>query len=256
MNPKLLFGLALVCGGGWFGTDNIARADVGTYDSVEWMTAMADQVGVYQAERIYGPHSVTNGSLSVRCCSCTADFKLQKALRGNPPLTFSRTRSVGKPELLGFHAGDTYIFFFAADERLKNVRAKVESASEAFFSMWDYLWLERPLGERNGAAIDHNGRVLTKPEEILKLVESSLKLPRADPSIDRWAYFYGNDKSMYPGSSNFNFRVITFPTPESYVTKEAWARYNIDNMGLVIPQSLYEENLSKTNASATPPAAR
>src|ERR1035437_481164 len=102
MKPKILFCLALGLFG-LFASGHVARADVGTYDSVEWMTAMADEVGVYHAERIYGPYSVTNGSLGVSCCSCTAGFKLQKSLRGNPPVTFSRTRSVGKPELLGFH---------------------------------------------------------------------------------------------------------------------------------------------------------
>ena len=66
-----------------------------------------------------------------------------------------------------------------SNERLKNVRANVDSTSEAFFSMWDYIWLERPQGERNGVAIDHEGRFLTDQSEILELVKNSLKLPRA-----------------------------------------------------------------------------
>ena len=56
MKPKLLLGLVLVLSGGWFGCGT-ARADVGTYDSVEWLTAMADQIGVYHAGQIYGPHA-------------------------------------------------------------------------------------------------------------------------------------------------------------------------------------------------------
>ena len=170
MKPKIILGLALFT----FILPVVLRADTGTYDSVEWLTAMADQIGVYHAEQIYGPHSVTNDPQHWSCCSCTAEFKLQQALRGSPQTSFSRTRSVEKPEQLGFHAGDTDIFFFVADKRLKNVRAKVDSTSEAFFSMWDYIWLERPQGERNGVAIDHIWTPTCQRNE-------SNKLWRADP---------------------------------------------------------------------------
>jgi len=248
MSAKLILCLALVLGGGWFGCSSIARADMCVYDSVEWLTAMADQIGVYHAERIYGPHSVTNDPQHWTCCSCTAEFKLQQALRGSPQAAFSRTRSVEKPEQLGFHAGDTYVFFFVSDERLKNVRAKVDSSSEAFFSMWDYIWLGRPPGERNGAAIDHQGRILTDRSEILELVEGSLKLPRASPGIDRWAYFYGSSTNLYPGSTNFNFHVVTFPTPETQREKEPWAGNNFSWTGLVIPECLYRAGTPKTDA--------
>jgi hypothetical protein len=249
MKPKIILGLALFT----FILPVVLRADTGTYDSVEWLTAMADQIGVYHAEQIYGPHSVTNDPQHWSCCSCTAEFKLQQALRGSPQTSFSRTRPVEKPEQLGFHAGDTYIFFFVADERLKNVRAKVDSTREAFFSMWDYIWLERPQGEKNGVAIDHGGMVLTGQSDIFKLVEDSLKLPRASPGIDRWAYFYGNNKSMYPDSADFNFRVVTFPTSDTPVKKEAWAN-SIDSAGLVIPQCLYTGDTSETNKPANPAA--
>jgi hypothetical protein len=249
MKPKLLLGLALVLSGGWFGCCD-ARADMATYDSVEWLVAMADQIGVYHAGPIYGPHSITNDPQHCSCCFCTADFKLEKALRGNPPATFSRTRQVEKPEQLGFHAGDTYIFFLVAEERLKNVRAKVDSTSEAFFSMWDYLWLERPPGAPNGAAIDRKGRVLTKREDILKLVKASLELPRANPGIDRWAYFYGGDKARYPNNTNFNFRVVSLPTSETVQMNETWAWQHKSWTGLVIPQGLNEQNSAMTNASA------
>jgi len=247
MKPKIILGLALFT----FILPVVLRADTGTYDSVEWLTAMADQIGVYHAEQIYGPHSVTNDPQHWSCCSCTAEFKLQQALRGSPQITFSRTRPVEKPEQLGFHVGDTYIFFFVADERLKNVRAKVDSTSEAFFSMWDYIWLGRPQGERNGVAIDHQGRILTAQSEILELVKTSLKLPRANPGIDRWAYFYGNNTNIYPDSTNFNFRVVTFPTSDTPVKREAWAN-GFDSAGLVIPQCLYTGDASGTNKPANP----
>ena len=105
MKPKIILGLALFS----FILPVVLRADTGTYDSVEWLTAMADQIGVYHAEQIYGPHSVTNDPQHWSCCSCTSEFKLQQALRGSPQITFSRTRPVEKPEQLGFHVGDTYI---------------------------------------------------------------------------------------------------------------------------------------------------
>ena len=250
MKPKLLLCLALFT----FILPVVLRADMGTYDSVEWLTAMADQIGVYHAEQIYGPHSVTNDPQHWSCCSCTAEFKLRRALRGTPPITFSRTRSVERPEQLGFHEGDTYIFFFVADERLKKVRAKVDSTSEAFFSMWDYIWLERPQGERNGVAIDHRGMVLNGRTDILKLVKDSLKLPRASPGIDRWAYFYGNNKSIYPGSAYFNFRVVTFPTPDTPIKDEVWAGNDISWTGLVIPECLYKADTSETNKLVIPAA--
>jgi hypothetical protein len=57
----------------------VLRADTDTYDSVEWLTAMADQIGVYHVERIYGPHSVTNDLqhfwASIRSLLTMAKFK-------------------------------------------------------------------------------------------------------------------------------------------------------------------------------------
>ena len=212
---------------------------------------MADQIGVYHAERIYGPHSVTNihNPNTWTCCSYTAEFKLQKTLRGNPPATYSRSRQVDKPELLGFHAGDTYIFFFVAEERLKNVRVIVDSTSEAFFGSCDYIWLERPQVERDGAAIDYRGRIITNQTEILKLIDTSLNLPRASRGIDRWAYL-SNDKSMYPDSTNFNFHVISFPTPDTQ--DWVWRDWHHPNAVLVIPKCLIKNDLSKTNETVSP----
>ena len=245
MNSKRLLGLLLST----FILPLAMQADSGMYDSVEWLVAMADQIGVYHAEQIYGPHSVTNDPQHWSCCSCTAEFTRLQALRGSPPLAFSRTRSVEKPEQLGFHAGDTYVFFFVADARLKQIRANANSTSEAFFSMWDYLWLERPPAEKNGAAIDHWGMVLTNQAAILKLVSDSLKLPRAGPGIDRWAYFYGSSRVLYPDTTGFNFRVVPFPTTNTLVNEGTWAR-GFDTMGLVIPQCLYDGGTSGTNQSA------
>ena len=247
VKSKLILLLVLVLSVGWFGC-NIARADMGMYESVEWMTEMADQIGVYQATNIYGPHSVTNGPGRVSCCSCTADFKLEKALRGNPPATYSRTRPVQKPEQLGFRAGGTYIFFLISEERFKKMRSNGPYPEDTFFTWGDYLWLNRPSGERNGVAIDHKGRVLTDRDEILKLVEASLTLPRAYEGIDRGAFFYRDVRALYPDCTNFNFRVITFPTAESYQSKESWVTGPIiDWTGLVIPQEPGETNSGSTN---------
>ena len=118
MKPKLIFGLALFL----FKGMAAAHADAGIYESVEGLVARADEIGVYRAEQIYGPHSVTNSPISMSCCFCTADFKLEKTVRGNPPTAFSRTRSVEKPEQLGFHVGDTYVFFLVPGEQPEDAR--------------------------------------------------------------------------------------------------------------------------------------
>lgn len=241
VKTRLLLFLVLVMSSGWFGC-NFARADIGIYDSVEWMTAMADQIGVYHAERIYGPHSVTNSPGRVSCCSCTADFKLEKGLRGNPPATYSRTRPVEKPEQLGFRAGDTYIFFFVSEERLKKTRLNLSYPEETFFTGCDYLCLDRQPGDPNGVAIDHKENILYDRDEILKLVEASLKLPRAYEGIDRGAYFYPNSRALYPDNTNFNFRVINFPNLQP---KESW----LNGAGLrllVIPQYPGDTNSAST----------
>ena len=177
MKAKILPVLALFL----FLSPAVAHADACVYESVEWLVARADEIGVYRAEQIYGPHSVTNSPISMSCCFCTADFKLTKTVRGNPPAVFSRTRSVEKPEQLGFHVGNTYVFFLVPGEQPEDARGLAKPGVEDCFAMWDYLWLERPPGERNGAAIDHRGKVLTDRAEILRFCRQRLdhyKRPR------------------------------------------------------------------------------
>jgi HEAT repeats len=223
MKAKLLPSLALawaICLSG-----NSLRADVGVYDSVEWMTCMADNIGVYQAVRIYGPHP---------CPFCTADFKLQKALRGAPQTAFSRTQSVKKTEMPGFHSGDTCIFFSVNEERRKNFPELNSNYStpEIFFSMGDYLWLERPPTERDGVAINYRGQILTNREETIETVENSLKLPRADPRINRWTYFDAK-------ATNYGFTVIPIPlTSVPTLASISWR-------GLVIPKVLATNQTAK-----------
>jgi len=247
MKTKIIFCLALFI----FSLPVVLRADYVYYESVEWLTSFADQIGVYEAERVYGPHSITNSPNSSMCCVCTADFKLVKSLRGDPPSAFLRRQQVEKPELLGFHSGDKYIFFFVFAEQGEAVLPTIGfdyKNSGDFFTAGDYLWLDRPAGSNaNGVAIDHRGKVLTAQSEILNLVEASLKLPRASPSINRWSYFNREN-------TNFNFSVVQFPTPDTSLEKEPWAgRIIYMTQGeLVIPQCLYEDYSSTTNRLIKP----
>jgi hypothetical protein len=215
----------------------VAHADACVYESVEWLVARADEIGVYRAEQIYGPHSVTNSPISMSCCFCTADFKLTKTVRGNPPAVFSRTRSVEKPEQLGFHVGNTYVFFLVPGEQPEDARGLAKPGVEDCFAMWDYLWLERPPGERNGAAIDHRGKVLTDRAEILRLIDDSLKLPRNGSNLLRGDYFYSDATNRV----KYGFQVITLPTVETAQGGDTWAAEPKDYAGLVIPKELAAE---------------
>jgi hypothetical protein len=219
----LLFSLAMFL----FLIPSAMHADMCVYESVEWLVA--------RAEQIYGPHSVTNSPISVSCCFCTADFKLQTALRGHPAPAFSRTRSVEKPEQLGFHAGDTYIFFVVPGEQPEDARGLARPGVDDCFCMWNYLWLERPPGERNGVAIDHQGNALTGRAKILKLVNTSLKLPPVPPGNSRVDFYYNNVTNR----TKYGFEVISLPTAEtSSAGRDAWALFPLDYAGLVIPHSL------------------
>jgi hypothetical protein len=198
MKPKLILCLALFVSN----LPVVLRADVSVFESVEWLTSFADQIGVYHAEKVYGPDVTTNSPQAWNCCNCTADFKLTKALRGNPPITFSRTMQVTK---LDFHTGEDAIFFFTAGEQLRKVNLHDEPNYHDFFSQCDYIRLERPQGlVIDGMAFDHMGRVLTNRSEILALVETSLKLPRASPGIMSQTYIFGD-------KTNYNFHAVSFP---------------------------------------------
>jgi hypothetical protein len=151
MNPKIIIFLVLVLSGGILTVT--LRADSCSYDSVEWLTCVADKIAVYHVERVYGPHTITNFEDGQHYGwsdgNYTTDFKLTKVLRDNPPISFSRSYCVNKPDETGFHNGDNDIFFFVADERLKNVRAQASSTKEAFFSQWYYIWLRTATRQQN-----------------------------------------------------------------------------------------------------------
>ena len=208
------------------------------FDSLEWLVARGDEIGIYHAERIYPSDSVTNGSTISRGHYSIAEFKLQKTLRGSPSPAFTRAWPLPTYGTSGFKTGDTYIFFFV-DQNLSD-KSRRERSEDEFFSMWDYLWLERPQGVENGLAIDHKGNVLADKKQILDAVNASLKLPRAYPGIDRSAYFYPKDSAHYPDCANFNFRVLDFYGMSHASTKnEPWMLETTGSMGLVIPESLY-----------------
>jgi hypothetical protein len=242
MKPKLLLCLAIFL----FKGMAVAHADMCVYESVEWLVARAEQIGVYRAEQIYGPHSVTNSPISISCCFFTADFKLETTLRGNPPPAFSRSRSVEQPEQLGFHVGNTYVFFFVPGEQPEDARGLAKPGVDDCFAMWDYLWLERPPAERNGAAIDHRGKVLTEREDVLKLIDDSLKLPRAGTNVLRWDYYYSDATNRV----KHGFQVIDLPTEATSQGRDAWAAVPKDYEGLVIPQGLAGEEPATTNRAA------
>jgi hypothetical protein len=265
---KYLFILALAAVE--FSMSAALHADTATYDSVEWLTSIADQIGVYRVEQISGPHSVTNSHGNSSCCFCAADFTLQRTIRGSPLPAFSRRRQVEKPDMLGFHSGDHYVFFFVSEARRHNVTDMGNlDVDECFFSMWDYIWLERPRGTENGVAIDHNGKLLTKPEEILDLVQVSLKLPRATTG-PRYSFVLKNQDVRLQQSQ---FHIIGFPTRETDVANEvppgetlvagtnskprlyinpistSWAFKRAE---LVVPDGLDNQNLPKTNIQTGP----
>ena len=248
LNPKLILVLALVLSGGFC---QIAQADYGAmYDSVEWQTCLANHIGIFHAGRIYGPHSVTNshGGWAVNCY--TADFKLIKAIRGNPPGTFSR--NLETRDTNGFRAEDDYVFFFTGSE----FPPVSDFSQDRSFHRWNYVWLDRPLnGKLQGMAIDHKGRILTGKPIIMELVEASLKLPRANPSIEQSSYI----SSLTRNSAMFNFRIISFPTPYTYTSFKNDQEFGHEFMrklamlgqnSLVIPESLFADYLSATNKLA------
>jgi hypothetical protein len=232
MKPKSLVWVTFVLSGFLC---SLAHADMGMFDSLEWLVARGDEIGIYHAERIYPSDSVTNGSTISTGHYSIAEFKLQKTLRGSPPFAFSRDYLLPTYGTSGFKAGDTYIFFSV------NKELRHDSLNEnSFFSMWDYIWLERPLGVENGVAIDHNGNVLADKKAILKAVNASLKLPRAYPGIDRSSYFYPKDSAHYPDCTKFNFRVLDFNRMAgASIKNEPWLLETTSSMGLVIPESLY-----------------
>jgi hypothetical protein len=236
MKPKLILFLALFL----FSLPAVLRADYITIESVEWLTSYADQIGVYRAEKVYGPDVNTNTPQAWNCCNCTADFKLAKALRGNPPATFSRTMDVTKLE---FHAGEEAVFFFVAGENLQNVGLHEEPDFHDFFSQMDYVRLENVQGYFGGIAINHLGMVLTNRSKILASVESSLKLPRASPGIVNQTYIWGDD-------TNYNFHVVS--GPDLRISGERFLVQRLVTMGpvLIIPKCLSEDNSSKTNESS------
>jgi hypothetical protein len=239
MKTKLILCLALFV----FNLPAVLRADYSFFESVEWLTSYADQIGVYHAEKVYGPDVTTNTAQAWNCCFCTADFKLTKKLRGNPPVTFSRTMQVTK---LDFHAGEDAVFFFAAGEQLRKIDLHDEPNYHDFFSQWDYIRLERPQGlVIDGMAFDHTGRVLTNRSEILALVETSLKLPRASPGIVAQTYYLGDE-------TNYNFHAVSLL--DFRFSGEASLVQQLITMNpiLIIPKCLYQDDSSTTNKLAKP----
>jgi hypothetical protein len=146
---------------------------------------------------------------------------------------------------LDFHAGEDAIFFFVDGEQLRNSEPHSYPSYYDFFSHGDYIRLKRPQDLIDGIAFDHMGRVLTNRSEILTLIETSLKLPRASPGIMTQTYFFG-DKTDY------NFHVISFP--ELRISGEAFLvqRLVLIEPLLVIPKCLSENNSSKTNRPVDP----
>lgn len=246
MKPKIILGLALVLSGALFGCCNTSHADMGVYDSVEWLTAMGDDIGIYHAERIYGPHSVTNSNGGSTSGCYTADFELKKGLRGNPPPSFSRsTSATGADPLWWFHVGDDYIFFF----RSGSYPPEGNFCADEVFNGGDYIWLDRPPGRGLHFAMDHRGNILTNRPAILKLINDSLELPRATAGIAR-ASFLSTDNNT--NSPKFNFHKIHLPTPfTSWEDEPAVCRVLMTDVNeLVIPQCLCEDYSSATNKLA------
>ncbi|HSY18532.1 MAG TPA: hypothetical protein VK815_09375 [Candidatus Acidoferrales bacterium] len=239
MKSNLLLCLALVLSGGLFGCCSTSRADMGVYASVEWLTAMGDDIGLYHAERIYGPHSVTNSNGGSTSGCYTADFGLKSALRGNPPPSFSRSTA------WWFHAGDDYIFFF----RSASHPPAGDFSADEVFTGGDYIWLDRPPGRGLAFAMDHRGCILTNRPAILKLINDSLKLPRATAGIVRTSFWFTDNSTNAP---KFNFCEIGLPTPfTSWKDEPAVCRlFCSDVYELVIPQCLYEDYSSATNQLA------
>jgi len=216
------------------------RADIVTYDSLEWMTARADHIGIYKATQLRGPYMIpTHPTQSSG--GCTAEFKLEKSLRGNTPETFIRARSVNKQEDLGFKEGGTYILFFVGNEPQTNTGPYIHFHSDRsdYFNMWDYIWLDRPAGVQKGVALNYQGKVLADKAEIIKTVEAALKLARPNPEINRWDYFSSPTKKA--AAKDFNFRVIGFPTGHTSQNKEKMSWFNISSSHLIIPEALYED---------------
>jgi hypothetical protein len=243
MKPKLILCLALVLCGGWFGCCNIAHADMGIFDSVEWMTCMANHIGIFHAERVYGPHVVTNSNGGWTSGCYTADFKLVKPIRGNPPQAFSRSLAVSDVKWLGFQAKEDYVFFFTGTE----YPAKGDFSKDEIFNSWDYIWLGRPADGGEAFAFDHTGCVLTNRANILKVIDQALKLPRATPGINRRAFF-----DFKGANTNFNFCLIRLPTPFTSFKEEPHIAFWVtsDFFQLVIPRCLFADYASATNKLA------
>ena len=75
MKPNLLLGLVLFV----FNTPMVLRADYSVFESVEWLTSYADQIGVYRAEKVYGPDVNTNTPQTEIMASVEASLKLPRA---------------------------------------------------------------------------------------------------------------------------------------------------------------------------------
>jgi len=188
-------------------------------ESVEWKCALSDHVGIYEVTQLHGPENAT----------VTADFTLEKPLRGNPPKTFSRKGLFRKPEDMGFLQNNTYVFFFVDQQMDRQLRSLIQTMDDRYF-MSDHVWLQRQNKDTRSMAIDHRGKILEGREAILNAIDVGLNTPRAHPEIDRLAYYYRDDSNRSPHTKDYNYKIIPFPSASTGI----WLRTK-DCLGLVIP---------------------